>query len=237
MHPVRIRVILKGKIFANVFFFIVVTLRTCSYLARSNRRNDSAKIEKVAQNYCLRAFNLNPDVWGCNVQPYSRSLANLAVYLALCKSIELMMNIDKTSNFSHGKCKEIKLFEIHLTPVLQNHSLCSVVLPAHGATSKNPCVTSVFFDGIACKIDENCEEVYTQLEINARLLKPKVITVAASFYPKVIDFKHISEIAKNNDAYFFMDMSEISGLVAAEIIPSPFEYSDFVTTATDMNLR
>lgn len=116
--------------------------------------------------------------------------------------------------------------------------LCFAVLSVHGATPKNKCVTPIFFDALAYNIDKSNEKIaYEELEINARQIKPKIITVAATFYPKFLDFKKVSDIAKNNNAYFFMDISEISGSVAAGIIPSPFEYSDFVTTATNMTLR
>lgn len=52
-----------------------------------------------------------------------------------------------------------------------------------------------------------------------------------------MDYKRFREIADQNGAYVFSDMAHIAGLVAAGIIPSPFEYSDVVTTTTHKTLR
>jgi glycine hydroxymethyltransferase len=52
-----------------------------------------------------------------------------------------------------------------------------------------------------------------------------------------LDYKRFREIADENAAYLFSDMAHVSGLVAAGIIPSPFEYSDIVSTTTHKTLR
>lgn len=58
-----------------------------------------------------------------------------------------------------------------------------------------------------------------------------------SCYSRCLDYKRFREISDENGAYLFSDMSHVSGLVAAGIIPSPFEYSDIVSTTTHKTLR
>ena len=80
---------------------------------------------------------------------------------------------------------------------------------------------------------------YETLEKNALLFKPKVIVAGASAYSRLIDYKRMKEITNkvNKDCYLVTDMAHISGLVAAGVLPSPFEYSDIVTTTTHKSLR
>lgn len=54
----------------------------------------------------------------------------------------------------------------------------------------------------------------------------------ASAYPRLIDYERMRKTADNVGAYFVSDMAHISGLVSAGVIPSPFDYSDVVTTTT-----
>jgi glycine hydroxymethyltransferase len=78
---------------------------------------------------------------------------------------------------------------------------------------------------------------YDELAEVALREKPKMITAGASAYPRIIDFKKMSEIAKSVGAYLFVDMAHIAGLVAGGAHPSPMEYADFVTTTTHKSLR
>ena len=78
---------------------------------------------------------------------------------------------------------------------------------------------------------------YDEFEQKAKACKPKLIVAGASAYPRVIDFKRISEIAKEVGAYFMVDMAHIAGLVAAGQHPSPMPYADVVTTTTHKTLR
>ena len=71
----------------------------------------------------------------------------------------------------------------------------------------------------------------------AREHKPKMITVGASAYSRVIDFKRMGEIAREVGAYLLADIAHIAGLVAAGIHPSPVGHADFVTTTTHKTLR
>ena len=78
---------------------------------------------------------------------------------------------------------------------------------------------------------------YDQLRDLAKKHKPRMILAGASAYPRVIDFKAFSEIAREVGAYLFVDMAHIAGLVAAGLHPSPVPYADVVTTTTHKTLR
>ena len=67
--------------------------------------------------------------------------------------------------------------------------------------------------------------------------KPKIIICGASAYSRTIDFEKFSDIAKEVGAYLLADVAHISGLIAADVHPSPVPYSDFVTTTTHKTLR
>ena len=78
---------------------------------------------------------------------------------------------------------------------------------------------------------------YEALEANAIMYRPKVLVAGTSAYCRLIDYKRMREIADLCGAYLVVDMAHISGLVAAGVIPSPFEYADIVTTTTHKSLR
>ena len=78
---------------------------------------------------------------------------------------------------------------------------------------------------------------YDEMERIAKECKPKLIVAGASAYPRAIDFKRISEIAKSVGALFMVDMAHIAGLVAAGVHESPVPYADVVTTTTHKTLR
>jgi len=78
---------------------------------------------------------------------------------------------------------------------------------------------------------------YDQVRDLAKKHKPKMILAGASAYPRIIDFKAFSEIAREVGAFFFVDMAHIAGLVAAGLHPSPVPYADVVTTTTHKTLR
>jgi glycine hydroxymethyltransferase len=78
---------------------------------------------------------------------------------------------------------------------------------------------------------------YDELATVALREKPKMITVGASAYSRVIDFARMGEIARSVGAYLFADIAHISGLVAAGVHPSPVPHADFVTTTTHKTLR
>ncbi|CAK9828155.1 Serine hydroxymethyltransferase [Anthophora retusa] len=170
------------------------------------------EIELLAQKRALEAFNLNPEEWGCNVQPYSGSPANFAVYTGLAEPHGRIMGLDLPDGG-------------HLT---------------HGffTSNKKVSATSIFFESMPYKVNINTGLIdYDKLAEEARLFKPKIIIAGVSCYSRCLDYKRFREIADENNSYLFSDMAHISGLVAAGLIPSPFEYSDVVSTTTHKTLR
>ncbi len=142
-----------------------------------------------------------------NVQPHSGSGANMAVYFSMLKPGDKMLTMDLT----HGG---------HLT---------------HGNKAN---FSGKFFEIVHYGVRKEDERIdYDQLAKMAREHKPKMITVGASAYPRVIDFKRMGEIAREVGAYLLADIAHIAGLVAAGIHPSPIEHADFVTTTTHKTLR
>ena len=78
---------------------------------------------------------------------------------------------------------------------------------------------------------------YDEDEKLAKEVKPKLIVTGASAYPREIDFKRFSEIAKSVGAYLMVDMAHIVGEVAAGLHMSPIPYADIVTSTTHKTLR
>jgi len=142
-----------------------------------------------------------------NVQPHSGSGANMAVYFSVLKPGDKMLTMD----LSHGG---------HLT---------------HGNKAN---FSGKFFEIVHYGVRKDDERIdYDQLAAMAREHKPKMITVGASAYSRIIDFKRLGEIAQEVGAYMLADIAHIAGLVAAGIHPSPVPYADFVTTTTHKTLR
>jgi RpiB/LacA/LacB family sugar-phosphate isomerase len=142
-----------------------------------------------------------------NVQPHSGSGANMAVYFSVLKPGDKMLTMD----LSHGG---------HLT---------------HGNKAN---FSGKFFEIVHYGVNKETERIdYEQLAVMAREHRPKMITVGASAYPRIIDFKRMGEIAREVGAYLLADIAHIAGLVAAGIHPSPMEHADFVTTTTHKTLR
>jgi glycine hydroxymethyltransferase len=170
------------------------------------------EIEILCQKRALEAYRLDPAEWGVNVQPYSGSPANLAVYTAVVEPHGRIMGLDLPDGG-------------HLT---------------HGfmTATKRISASSIFFESMPYKVDPNTGLInYDSLAETAKLFKPKLIIAGISCYSRCLDYKRFREIADANGAYLFSDMSHVSGLVAAGIIPSPFEYSDIVSTTTHKTLR
>ena len=169
------------------------------------------KIELLCQERALKSFSLDEEKWGVNVQPYSGSPANLAVFNALLNPHDRIMGLDLPSGG-------------HLT---------------HGffTNKKKISATSVFYESLPYTINDQGYIDYDNLEELAKLFKPKLIICGASAYPRDIDYKRFREIANLNNSYLLCDMAHISGFIATNIMNSPFEYCDVVTTTTHKTLR
>ena len=87
-------------------------------------------------------------------------------------------------------------------------------------------------------VDRESELIdFDQVKKIALEKKPKIIICGASAYSRIIDFEKFSDIANEVGAYLLSDVAHISGLIAANVHPSPVPHSDFVTTTTHKTLR
>ncbi|KAL4921844.1 serine hydroxymethyltransferase [Aspergillus aurantiobrunneus] len=169
-------------------------------------------IELLCQSRALKAFNLDSDKWGVNVQCLSGSPANLQVYQALMRPHERLMGLDLPhgGHLSHG----------YQTP------------------SKKISAVSTYFETFPYRVNLETGIIdYDALEANAELYRPKCLVAGTSAYCRLIDYARMRQIADKVGAYLIVDMAHISGLIAAGVIPSPFEYADVVTTTTHKSLR
>ena len=111
---------------------------------------------------------------------------------------------------------------------------------AHGGhlTHGSPVnISGKYFNFVPYELGDDEYIDYDRAEALAKEVKPKLIVAGASAYPRIIDFKRLSEIAKSVGAYLMVDMAHIAGLVAAGVHPSPVPYADITTTTTHKTLR
>lgn len=165
------------------------------------------EVEDLCRARALAAFRLVKSKWHVNVQPYSGSPANLAVYLALVAPGEKIMGMQLAmgGHLTHG----------------------------HSVSATGKFWTPVRY-GVDKKTELLDYEAIGRL---ARREKPKIIVAGYTAYPRVIDFKKFRRIADSVHAYLMVDMSHFAGLVAGGAYPTPFAYADIVTTTTHKTLR
>ena len=142
-----------------------------------------------------------------NVQPHAGSQANMAVYFALLNPGDTVLSM----SLDHGG---------HLT---------------HGHPMN---FSGKLFNIVPYGVNPETEMIdYDEVERLAMECKPRMILAGASAYPRIIDFPRLRQIADKANAYLFVDMAHIAGLVAAGVHPSPVPYCDVVTTTTHKTLR
>ena len=142
-----------------------------------------------------------------NVQPHSGTQANMAVYFSFLKPGDKILGM----SLSHGG---------HLS---------------HGASVN---FSGIFYKTFFYGVDKNTGLIdYDEVRKLAKKHKPKMILAGASAYSRIIDFKALSDIAREVKAYLLADIAHIAGLIAAGLHPSPVPYADFVTATTHKTLK
>ncbi|MFZ5391305.1 MAG: serine hydroxymethyltransferase [Patescibacteria group bacterium] len=161
------------------------------------------QIENLARQRACQLFN----VAHANVQAYSGSPANQAVYFALLKPGDKVMGLELSQggHLTHGyklnfSGKYYKPLGYNLNP--QTHLLD-----------------------------------YELIRQAALTYKPKLIVCGATAYPRQIDFGAFRKIADEVQAYLLADISHISGLIISGDHPSPVPYADVIMTTTHKTLR
>ena len=142
-----------------------------------------------------------------NVQPHSGSSANMGVYMAYLEPGDCIMGLD----LSHGG---------HLT---------------HGSkvSFSGQIYNAITFE---VKQDTGLVDVDDLLQ-KAKEYKPKIIICGASAYPRTVEFEKFREVADEVGAFLHGDICHNSGLIAAEMHPSPFPHCHVVSTSTHKSLR
>ena len=142
-----------------------------------------------------------------NVQPHSGSSGNMGVYLAFLEPGDCIMGLD----LSHGG---------HLT---------------HGSKVS---FSGQIYNSATFEVKEDTGLVdFDDLLKKAREFKPKIIICGASAYPRTVEFEKFREVADEVGAFLHGDICHNSGLIAAEMHPSPFPHCHVVSTSTHKSLR
>ena len=161
------------------------------------------QIETIAQDRVKQLFGV-PYV---NVQPYSGSPANLAIYFALMQPGDTLMGLKLAmgGHLTHGH-------------------------PSVTASGK-------FYNAIQYGVLENARIDFDQVRELAHQHKPKVIVAGNTAYPFELDFKTFRDIADEVGAWLVADISHVTGLVVAGEHQSPVEHADVVMTTTHKTFR
>src|SRR3989344_7105288 len=169
-------------------------------------------VELLCEQRALQAFGLDESDWVVNVQPYSGTPANLAIYATFLKPGDriMAMFLPDGGHLSHGW--EYKGNKITMTSKIWNVEFYHV-------DSK----TQVFD--------------YDQLMQQAKKFKPNLLISGGTAYPREINHKKMGEIAKSVGAYYLADIAHEAGLIAGGANKSPFPYADVVTFTTHKTLR
>jgi len=161
------------------------------------------QIEQLAIDRAKKLFGAEH----ANVQPYSGSPANLAVYFALMKKGDkfMGMKLNDGGHLTHGHKVNFsgKYYE-----------------PIHYGVKKD---------------DELID--FDEVRSLAKLHKPKLICSGYTAYPRKIDWKQFREICDENDSIMFVDMSHTAGLIAGKALENPVPIADVVMTTTHKTLR
>ena len=164
----------------------------------------------VAENLAReRACKLFDCDW-VNVQPHSGASANAAVYLTLLEPGDTLLGLD----LAHGG---------HLTHG-SAVNFSGILYDAHfyGVEKEGPLAGTIDMDKVWDK---------------AKALKPKLISIGASAYPRDFDYGVFRDIADKVGAFLWMDMAHTAGLIAANVLNNPMPHCHIISTTTHKTLR
>lgn len=168
------------------------------------------EVETLCQERAKKLFK----VPFANVQPYSGSPANLAVYLATCSPGDTIMGqaLIAGGHLTHGHI-------VSATGIFYNSIQYSLKR------------SNVY--------DEEVKDLFDYVEIRqlAKKHKPKLIWVGATAYPLKFHYDRFAEIADEVGAYLAADIAHVAGLIAGGAHPSPVPYVHIITTTTHKTLR
>lgn len=169
------------------------------------------QVEELCRQRALKLFSLKPTEWGVNVQPYSGSPANLAIYNAVLKPGEaiMAMYLPDGGHLSHGwQFKGFKTFVRKIWPATHYHV--------------DPKTETFDYDAILAQAKQD---------------KPKMLVSGGTAYAREIDHAKMGQIAHAVGAYYLADVSHEAGLIAGRVNGSPFPHADFVMMTTHKTLR
>ncbi|AGB38854.1 serine hydroxymethyltransferase [Natronococcus occultus] len=142
-----------------------------------------------------------------NVQPHSGTQANMGVYFSVLEPGDRILSL----SLSHGG---------HLS---------------HGHTVN---FSGQLYNVEQYEVDPETGYIdYTELENQAREFDPDLIVSGSSAYPRTFQYDRLAEIANTVNAYHLADIAHITGLIAADVHPSPVGDADFVTGSTHKTIR
>jgi glycine hydroxymethyltransferase len=142
-----------------------------------------------------------------NVQPHAGSQANAAVYAAICQPGDRVMGMDLSAGG-------------HLT---------------HGSPAN---FSGKLYEIHSYSVDRETELIdYDALQRQAEEVRPKMLMVGYSAYPRRIDFARMRQIADSVEAVMVTDMAHFAGLVAGDVYPTPIPHSHVVSSTTQKTLR
>jgi glycine hydroxymethyltransferase len=170
------------------------------------------QVESLCRERVLKAFNLDPEKWGVNVQPHSGCEANLAVYNALLQAGDKLMSmyLPDGGHLSHGW---------------------------HMPGRKITFVSKVFKVEFYHVDKKTLVFDYDQIEKQAVKCRPQMIISGGTAYPREINYKRLAQIAHKVGALYLADVAHEAGLIAAGAMKSPFPYVDVATFTTHKTFR
>lgn len=170
------------------------------------------ELERLCEERALGAFGLSGEEWAVNVQPYSGSVANMAVYLGILKPGDVIMGLDLPSggHLSHG----------------------------YATAKRKVSAAATYYQSIPYKVDPVTGLLdYDAIAEQVALVQPRLLICGASAYSRDWDYARLRAAADSVGAYLMADIAHTSGLVASGLLSSPFPFCDVVTTTTHKTLR